>query len=241
LAAPLAIGYAAHHAIFFVDRAMASTSGTGSVAALNYGYRLALVVGQLGGLAVATAVFPTMAEQAARKDYAGLRASLAGALRLVLTIGLPACVALIVLREPIVKVVFERGAFGPSATATVSNIVRWYAVAVLADALSQPLWRVVFVWRRASTVLAVSGLQSGSVLSNLMLIRRVYGLALSAAIGLGCSHRTGLAGTKAARSVPEQGWWLSALRIVVAVPVASGDGLAALGVSSRSGTGHPAA
>lgn len=187
LAGPLTAGYAVHHAILLVDRAMASTLGAGSVATLNYGYRLALVVGQLSGLAVATAVFPGMAEQADRSDDVGLRVRLADALGLVWAIGVPACAGLVLLRVPVVEVLFERGAFDEKATAAVSDVLRWYAPAVLADALCQPLWRVVYAWRRGRVVLAVNALQTSiRFTGNLTLMPRFGydGLALSAAVGL---------------------------------------------------------
>lgn len=187
LAAPLAAAYAVHHTILLVDRAMATTLGEGSVAILNYAYRLALVVGQLSGLAVSTALFPRMAEQAANKDRGGLRSSLAAALRFVWMIGLPACCGLILLRAPLVQVVYQRGAFDRAAAAAVSNVLVWYALAVLADALCQPLWRVLYAWRSTRTVLAVNSLQTGvRIVGNIALIQAFgyNGLALSAALGL---------------------------------------------------------
>jgi putative peptidoglycan lipid II flippase len=187
LAGPLAAGYAVHHVILFVDRAMATSLGAGSAAALNYAYHLALVVGQLSGLAVSTALFPRLAEQVASDDTAGARASLSGALRFVWAVGLPATCGLILLRTPIVRLLFEHGAFDQAATAAVSVPLIWYGLAVLADALCQPLWRVVYAQRSAWTVLAVNGLQTGlRLLGNLALIPTFgyNGLALSAALGL---------------------------------------------------------
>jgi len=187
LAGPLAAGYAVHHLILFVDRAMATSLGAGSAAALNYAYHLALVVGQLSGLAVSTALFPRLAEQVAGDDTTGLRASLAGALRFVWAVGLPAACGFILLRTPLVGVLFERGAFDQTATVAVSGPLVWYVLAVLADALCQPLWRVVYVQRSAWTVLAVNGLQTGlRLIGNLALVPifGYTGLALSAALGL---------------------------------------------------------
>lgn len=220
LAGPIAAGYAAHHAIYFVDRAMASTLGAGSVAALNYAFRVALIGGQLSGLSVATALFPRMAEQASRDDLAGLRSSLAAALRFVWVVGLPLCGGLIVLRSPLVQVLFERGAFGPGATAAVGELLGWYSLAMFSDALCQPLWRIVYARRRAWTVLAVNGIQTSvRILANVELIRRMgySGLAVSAALGL--TLQVVLLGFLARRSLgrylPTE-WWQSALYTVAA-------------------------
>jgi putative peptidoglycan lipid II flippase len=187
LAGPLTIGYAIHHIIWFVDRAMATTLGVGSVATLNYAYRLALVVGQLSGLAVSTAVFPRLSEQVSAEDNSGLQSSLTDSLRFVWIIGLPATCALIILREPLVQVLYEHGAFGQDSTIAVSEMLVWYALAVLADAMCQPLWRVIYAWRSVWTVSAVNGIQTTvRILGNIALIRYFgsNGIAFSAMVGL---------------------------------------------------------
>jgi len=224
VAGPLAAGYAVHHVILFVDRAMATTLAAGAVATLNYAYRLALVVGQLSGLAVSTALFPRMAEQAASQDLSGLRSSLAAALRFVWLIGVPACGGLIVLRIPLVQVLFERGAFDRSATIAVSDILVWYAIAVLADALCQPLWRVLYARRSAWTVLAMNSLQTGiRVVVNLALIDPLgyRGLALSAALGL--TVQLLLLGQVVRRQLGPflaAGWWRQMFRALLAAALA---------------------
>jgi putative peptidoglycan lipid II flippase len=187
VATPLAAAYVTHHLILFADRAMATTLQTGSVATLNYAYRLALVIGQLSGLAVSTALFPRMSEQEAGGNQPGLRDSLAGALRFVWLVGLPAAGGLIVLRLPLVEVLFERGAFDEAATTAVSAVLPWYALAVLADAFCQPLWRVLYAGRQGRAVLAVNSLQTAIRLAaNVALINPLgyNGLAISAALGL---------------------------------------------------------
>jgi putative peptidoglycan lipid II flippase len=209
-----------HHAILLVDRAMATTQGAGSVATLNFAYRLALVVGQLSGLAVSTALFPRMVEQAVSDDLSSLRSSLASALRFVWMVGLPATCGLIVLRSPLVQVLYERGAFDSGATAAVSDVLIWYALAVLADALCQPLWRVLYARKNARLVFGVNSLQTAvRVVCNVALIQRFgyNGLALSAAIGL--SIQLFMLGFLVRRRIGAflmAQWWRGAARVVLA-------------------------
>jgi putative peptidoglycan lipid II flippase len=224
MAGPLAAAYAVHHVILLVDRAMASTLGAGSVAALNYGYRLALVVAQLSGLAVSTALFPHMAEQAANEDLSGLRASTAGALRFVWTFGLPASCGLIVFRVPLVRLLFEHGAFDEAATAAVSSVLTFYTVSVLADALCLALWRVLYAQRSTWVVLAVNGLQTAvRILCNIALIHNLgyNGLALSAAVGL--SLQVVVLGQLVRRRLGpylSKKWWRDAGLVVLATAAA---------------------
>jgi putative peptidoglycan lipid II flippase len=219
VAGPLAAAYAVHHVILFVDRAMATTLSAGSVATISYAYRLALVVGQLSGLAVSTALFPRIAEQASMDDVQGIRTSLAGALRFVWVVGLPATCGLILLREPLVEALFQRGAFDSAATAAVSEVLVWYALAVLADALCQPFWRVLYAWRSSWTVLAVNSLQTGvRVLLNVALISELgyNGLALSAALGLTLQAVVlGLLVRRRLGTYLTRKWWQDALKVVL--------------------------
>jgi putative peptidoglycan lipid II flippase len=100
---------------------------------------------------------------------------------------LPASVGLLLLREPLVQVLFEHGAFDPTATQAVSGPLTWYTLAALADALCQPFWRVVYAQRRMWTVAGVNGLQTGIRFGGnivLSLWLGYNGLALSAALGL---------------------------------------------------------
>jgi putative peptidoglycan lipid II flippase len=225
LAGPLTIGYSIHHVIWFVDRAMATTLGVGSVATLNYAYRLALVVGQLSGVAVSTAVFPRLSEQVSAKDEPGLRSSLCDALSLVWMIGLPATCALILLHEPLIQVLYEHGAFSQESTSAVSEVIVWYSVAVLADAMCQPLWRVIYAWRRVWTVSAVNGLQTVvRIMCNLILIRYFgySGIAISAMLGL--TLQVIVLGWLAQRRLGMsfiQEWWRDARVVIIASMLAS--------------------
>ncbi len=182
-----AAGYAAHHLILFIDRAMATSLGAGSAAALSYGLHLALAVGQLSSLPVSTVLFPQLAEEIERGDRAQARRSLSQALQTIWTIALPASVGLILLRKPLVEFLFARGAFDQAAIQAVTPTLIWYGLAVLADALCQPLWRVIYAQKKASMVVLINGLQTFiRILCNIFFSMRwgYIGLAVSAAVGL---------------------------------------------------------
>jgi putative peptidoglycan lipid II flippase len=183
----LVLGYGIHHLIIFVDRAMATTFGPGIVSGLSYANQLTLVVVQLSGLAVSTVMFPGLAEKVASGDLKSAGQELAGALMLVLKMALPASAGLILLRTPIVQILFEHGAFDAQATSLVTGPILWYSIAVLADALCQPLWRVVYVRRSGWTVVAINGIQTAiRLVGNFVLTSWLgyIGLAVSASIGL---------------------------------------------------------
>lgn len=183
----MSAGYGIHHLILFVDRAMATAQGAGSAAVLNFGYHLALTVGQLSGLAVSTVLFPSLSEHIEAEDAASARRTLTQAMGSVFALALPASLGLIVLRKPVVQVLLEYGAFTAQDTLAVGGSLAIYTLAVFADALCQPLWRLVYAWKDGRLVLAVNGLQTAiRLVANLILIRVIgyNGLAVSAVIGL---------------------------------------------------------
>ncbi len=183
----MAAGYGIHHLILFVDRAMATSQGTGSAAVLNFGYHLALTVGQLSGLAVSTVLFPTLSEQIETENATAARRTLSQAMGLVLVLALPAALGVIALRQPVVQALLEYGAFTAQDTQAVATSLAIYTLAVLADALCQPLWRLVYAWKGGRQVLAVNGVQTIIRLAaNLLLVGVIgyNGLAVSAVIGL---------------------------------------------------------
>ncbi len=105
-------------------------SGANSV--LYYAERLMQFPLGVFGIAMATAALPTFCQLASRKDEPGLVAALNHTLRIILFIGIPASVGLVVMRRPIVELLYEHGAFTKSATARTSMVVLCYGMGVWA-------------------------------------------------------------------------------------------------------------
>jgi putative peptidoglycan lipid II flippase len=104
----------------------------GAAAAIYYGERLYQFPLGIVGLAVATAIFPLLSRHAARGDRTKLGADMTLGLRLVLLLGLPAGVGLILLAEPLARLLFERGQFTPGDTARTARMIATYATGVWA-------------------------------------------------------------------------------------------------------------
>ena len=131
LMGPGTIGLAATQVNVFVNTVLATGEGTGAVSWLNYAFRLMYLPTGLFGVSIATATVPAVSRHAARDDAAGVRATLAEGLSLMFVLNVPATVGLIVLSQPIVRVIFERRAFLPSDTAATAAALQFYAVGLL--------------------------------------------------------------------------------------------------------------
>jgi putative peptidoglycan lipid II flippase len=104
----------------------------GAAASTYFAQRLyQFPVGVLG-IAVATVIFPLLAGHAAGGRARRLARDLTFGLRLVLFFAVPATAGLMILAEPIVRLVFEHGAFTPDDTARASRVVFWYASGIWA-------------------------------------------------------------------------------------------------------------
>ena len=116
----------------FIDTrfATASRMPSGSLAALYVADRVMELV--LGGyaIAVATAILPMMSHQAAANDYDGLKKTLTFSVRLVAFITIPAMLGLMILREPIIRALFQHGLFVAESTRLTARALLYYALAL---------------------------------------------------------------------------------------------------------------
>jgi putative peptidoglycan lipid II flippase len=101
---------------------------------LFYGMRLIQFPLGIFGVALATAILPTLSAQAARGALDELRTTVGFGLRMILFIILPAMLGLILLREPLVHLFFEHGSFTPDDTVSTATAVLCYAVGLWAFA-----------------------------------------------------------------------------------------------------------
>jgi putative peptidoglycan lipid II flippase len=131
LMAPVAVGQSASQLNILVDTMIASFLVEGSVSYLYYADRLVEFPLGIFGIAIATAVLPTLSAQAATGDATALRATLSFALRLAAFISMPAAVGLFLLREPLVRVLYQRGEFGPVEASQTAWALGFYALGLV--------------------------------------------------------------------------------------------------------------
>ena len=130
LMAPRLFGIGIGQINLFIDTrfATAAIMPIGSLAALNVADRVMELV--LGGyaIAVATAILPMMSHQAAAKDYESLKKTLAFSVRIVAFITVPAALGLMILREPVIRVLFQHGQFAAESTRLTARALLYYAI-----------------------------------------------------------------------------------------------------------------
>ncbi|MFH1673851.1 MAG: murein biosynthesis integral membrane protein MurJ [Pseudomonadota bacterium] len=129
---PAVLGSAVYTISSFIGTLLASLLPEGSVSYLYYADRLVQFPLGVFAIAIGTAVLPSLSRQAASHDMDALRDTFAYALRFVFFITIPAMVGLIVLRVPIIQLIFKRGAFDATATQLTAEALLYYAIGLWA-------------------------------------------------------------------------------------------------------------
>lgn len=125
---PSLVGSTVYQVNMVVITILASLLPAGSLSYLFYADRLMEFPLGVFAIALGTVALPTMSHQAARGDLEALKQTLGFAFRQVTLVMLPATVGLILLREPLMEVIFERGRFDPMATKLSAQALLCYAV-----------------------------------------------------------------------------------------------------------------
>lgn len=131
LMGPAAIGLAAVQVNVLFNTRFASALGNGPVSALGNAFRLFYLPIGLFGVAMGTVTTTRVSEEAARGDRAALLARATDGARAVAMLASASAVGLIVLAEPVVSLLFERGRFTHQDTLAVARILQAYMLGAL--------------------------------------------------------------------------------------------------------------
>jgi len=184
LMGPGTLGVAAAQVNLLVNTQLAAGE-PGAAAALGYAFRLMYMPIGIFGVSVATAAIPDLARHAARNAHDEMRRTLSWGLRLMLMLSMPATVGLMVLAQPIVQLIFERGRFDATSTAATAASLLFYAPGIVGYSIVKIASPSFYSLRDARTPVIVSvvtiaaNLALNIWLNHLMGFR---GLALGTAI-----------------------------------------------------------
>jgi putative peptidoglycan lipid II flippase len=126
-------------------------------AAIDKAFRLYQLPQGIFSVAVATVLFPALARFANAGEYGNLRATLANGMRQILFVLVPAAVAILVLSEPMIRLVYQRGEFDPAETTLVATALFWFAFSLPTNGVYLLQTRTFFSLQRPwqATALAV--------------------------------------------------------------------------------------
>jgi putative peptidoglycan lipid II flippase len=149
---------------FFVDTLFASRLLDPELAptAIDKAFRLYMLPQGIFAVAVTTVLFPTLARFAARGDEPGLRRALDGGLRQIAFLLIPAGLVSIVLAQPIVRLVYQRGEFTPDDTIIVAQCLQAFSIGLVFNGwaliLNRSFYAVQTNWTPTAVALCAVGL-----------------------------------------------------------------------------------
>ncbi|MBN2043826.1 MAG: murein biosynthesis integral membrane protein MurJ [Anaerolineales bacterium] len=158
---PRLFGAAIVHLNFLVSINMTSGMPAGSLTAFKNAYMLMTMPQVVIAQGIANAAFPTFSTQAARGKLDELRGSLASTMRSILLLSLPAALGLILLRVPLVSILFQRGEFDQRSLTLTAWALLWFSVGLVSHSLLEIVVRAFYAMQDTRTPVMVGAAAMG--------------------------------------------------------------------------------
>jgi putative peptidoglycan lipid II flippase len=213
-----------------VATAAASIVGVGTISLINYGERLLQFPLGVFGFSISNVILPQLSRQASRGDHEGLKNSLSFALRLALLVGIPCTVGLIILGEPLIRLVYEHGAFTADDTAGASAILVGFSIFLVGFLGAQIVTPVFYALKKPREPIKAGVVMfTVNLVLTLVLMWPLGGAGIAAATSAAAAAGTlfllhrfrKLVGPIGARRVIKAGLRFTAATLVMAVPISA--------------------
>src|SRR3989344_3495615 len=139
-----------------VYRILVSDLSAGSLSALKYAEKITQLLTIVFISSVTTVIYPRLAQAAGKHDFEGLMATLAYAMRLLLLLTVPLWIGVSMLREPIIRFVYEHGSFSPEAVTLTSHALLFLSISLWTNAVSSLLGHAVLALQRTRAAVAIT-------------------------------------------------------------------------------------
>lgn len=169
---PALIGLSADQVNIWATTAMASALPEGGITAIRFATRLIQLPIGIFAAGIAMAFFPLLSSLVTEQKMSHYKETLSLALRTIFFIMVPAGVGLIVLRYPIVKLLFERQKFTPHDTMLTTYALLFYSLALFAHAAILMMPRAFYALQDTRTPVVVSFISvSSSIFFNWVFLK----------------------------------------------------------------------
>ncbi|ACB85920.1 murein biosynthesis integral membrane protein MurJ [Natranaerobius thermophilus] len=139
-----------------VDRMLASNLEEGSISALNYASKIFTLPHGIFVMAVATVLYPSFSQFAAKGNVNRVKETMVSGLSSLVFLILPMMIGALVLREPIIRVLFERGEFDATATERTAFALFFYSLGMLSISLREIINRVFYSYQDTKTPIRIA-------------------------------------------------------------------------------------
>jgi murein biosynthesis integral membrane protein MurJ len=186
LLVPVLFIFILSQAVYYIERFLASSFGDGSVAALNYAFRLSqfpiwVFVGAIGAV-----TFPLLAITKEKENLDEVKRIIEKALIFILIVTIPMVLILNILRNPIITLLFLRGAFDDNSLKMTSLILMGYSISILGQSMTAIFLKVCLTVGDISSLLKAYLISvSVNIIADIYLVKVIglAGIGYGAAIG----------------------------------------------------------
>jgi len=183
--APMLAGALLMGSTELVNQSMAAMLEPGSVAALNYARKVVTLFIVVGATPLSTAALPYFSQMVATGDWNGCRRTLKTYSRTIALLTVPLTLGLVAFSHPLIRILFQRGAFTAVDTKIVSRVQAFLSLQIPFYILANLGVRLVSALKRNSVLMVIAGVNMiVNVIFNLILMRYagVAGIALSTSL-----------------------------------------------------------
>jgi putative peptidoglycan lipid II flippase len=127
LMVPVTVGLGLINFNLLINSFLGALISVNAPRAIDAAFRIYMLPQGIFSVAVATVLFPALSRLAAREDFDGLRALTSNGLRQIFLMLIPAAAVTLALAEPLTRLIYEHGEFGPADTNRVSSALFWFS------------------------------------------------------------------------------------------------------------------
>ncbi|MDR1600457.1 MAG: murein biosynthesis integral membrane protein MurJ [Oscillospiraceae bacterium] len=190
LLAPIVLSSVIGQVNQIVIQNVASSFDKGTISQLNYAHKVQGVFTAFIGTAVATSFYPQLTKSAG--DNKEFKTNIGNALRLLLPLLLPIAVGMLILAEPVVRIIYERGQYSRENTVQTASLLRFYTLTMVTSSLSQIVTRAFYARSRTKLPAVVAMMSVAVNVACIFMFRGALG-ARGLALAAGVSGFVGLA------------------------------------------------
>lgn len=174
---PVILGVAVNEINVLVDKTIASQISTGGISALNYASKLTGFIQGIFVLSIANVLYPIISKMAADDNTLGLKRSINQSIKGISLLVFPATIGAMIFAEPIIKLLFGRGAFDSQATLMTTSALFFYSIGMTGVGIRQILSKAFYSIQDAKTPMINAAI---SLILNIIL-----NIVLSKLLGIG--------------------------------------------------------
>ncbi|WP_411678906.1 murein biosynthesis integral membrane protein MurJ [Clostridium thailandense] len=171
----------------FVNRSFATNIFFGAVTVLDYANKVSTLAYEVFAIGIGMIVYPTLSELAAKKDVVQYKKALGKAINTILLIMVPASIAIAILREPLITIIFKRGAFDNQAAKLTASALLFYCPSMIAYGVRDILNKAFYSIKDTKTPMINSFIGIiMNIIINIVIIKymKVSGLTLATSISV---------------------------------------------------------